>query len=385
MGSRIPFQDVSSSTDQSECYSGEQNAQSDWKLVSKTGEQNARSHWKLASKTGEKENTGKSESENPVYTVENGYKKEKCGEKLMRQADMILYEDKDIIVCHKPAGIPVQSARLGQKDMVSILNNHLAEKEEKIQVNVVHRLDQPVEGVIVFAKTKRAAAQLGKQIQQGSMKKIYHAVCCVNGETGADRSEENGEVQKMKSSDQSGESEGWRRNTRYQLTDYLLKDGRTNSSSVVNRNVREAKKAELEFAVIGEYQAEGEKKNTAENSSGNEKINMAQTISENEPEKGLESRIAERAAERKYVLAEIELKTGRHHQIRVQMAHAGLPLYGDQKYNPYWQEYQLDQEKEERKTGLGLCAVSLTFEHPVKGKKMTFQVNPENAVFQLFK
>ena len=95
---------------------------------------------------------------------------------------MILYEDNDIIVCHKSAGIAVQSARIGEKDLVSMLNNHLAEQaggKHPESVRVVHRLDQPVEGIVVFAKNKKAAASLSAQITDGSMKKVYQAVCCV--------------------------------------------------------------------------------------------------------------------------------------------------------------------------------------------------------------
>ena len=94
---------------------------------------------------------------------------------------MILYEDKDIIVCHKMAGIAVQSARIGEKDLVSMLNNHLMEQADQRMepVRVVHRLDQPVEGIVVFAKNKKAAASLSAQITDGSMKKVYQAVCCV--------------------------------------------------------------------------------------------------------------------------------------------------------------------------------------------------------------
>ena len=104
---------------------------------------------------------------------------------------MILYEDKEILVCRKAAGIAVQSARLGEKDLVSILNNHLAEQAKLCgtsgngakkkaaggtafePIRVVHRLDQPVEGVLVFAKTKKAAAGLSKQVTDGTMKKTY--------------------------------------------------------------------------------------------------------------------------------------------------------------------------------------------------------------------
>ncbi len=242
---------------------------------------------------------------------------------------MILYEDKDLIVCHKPAGIPVQSARVGQKDMVSILNNYLAEHgkyTDAEQVRVVHRLDQPVEGVLVFAKTKQAAAGLTCQITEGRMRKVYRAVCCVDNDAreryvcGQDR---------------------------YTLVDYLVKDGRTNTSRIAKQGDRDAKRAELSFSVLA---------------------------------------VRERLA-----LAEIELMTGRHHQIRVQMAHAGLPLYGDRKYHPDWEKYvsgDKDRASEcggyaaEMRTQLALCAVSLGFRHPVSGEKMEFTVEPEGEIFR---
>ena len=70
----------------------------------------------------------------------------------------ILYEDAQLIVCYKPAGIATQTKKLGQKDMVSILSNHIAQEGTgQPFIGVVHRLDQPVEGVMVFAKTKQAA------------------------------------------------------------------------------------------------------------------------------------------------------------------------------------------------------------------------------------
>ncbi len=257
----------------------------------------------------------------------------------------ILYEDAELIVCHKPAGIAVQSAKIGQKDMVSILRNHLAEermrrgdasaersgkkavREEVPSIYVVHRLDQPVEGVLVFAKTKQAAAGLSRQVSDGSVKKLYQAVCCVC----------NGNVF------ESGRE--------YGLVDYLVKDGRTNISSVTKQSCRDAKRAELSFRVIGERNA---------------------------------------APEKSCLLAEIELKTGRHHQIRVQMAHAGLPLYGDRKYNEQWQEFLTEPDKKlfsEKNTGgipLALYAASLTFRHPVSGEQMTFETAPLSEIFSHF-
>ena len=83
----------------------------------------------------------------------------------------ILFEDEHIIVCYKPSGIPTQTAKLGAADMVSLLKNYLYknQKEKKEPyVAVIHRLDQPVEGVLVFAKTPFAAKELNKGMQQGA-------------------------------------------------------------------------------------------------------------------------------------------------------------------------------------------------------------------------
>lgn len=92
--------------------------------------------------------------------------------------DMIIFEDKDILVCHKAAGIAVQNARIGAADMESSLKNYLALKNTETvpYLGVVHRLDQPVEGVLVFAKNKKAAAGLTRQITTGNIVKEYLAV-----------------------------------------------------------------------------------------------------------------------------------------------------------------------------------------------------------------
>ena len=277
----------------------------------------------------------------------------KAGRTENMEDKLILYEDRDIIVCHKKAGIPVQSARIGQKDMVSILNNYLAEKRREAKtdtgrrdvlepVKVVHRLDQPVEGVIVFAKTKKAAAGLGRQIVEGSMKKIYHAVCCVTEKASSQEWYE--KIENLMPDEMSDRISSERRQSRelsgrtYQLVDYLVRDGRTNTSCVTDKGKKDAKRAELSYQIL----------NAAE------------------------------IHKKKYLLAEIELKTGRHHQIRVQMAHAGLPLYGDIKYNDGCCGFG------RKNPGLALCAVSLTFCHPVSGKQMTFETRPEAEIFNIF-
>ena len=248
---------------------------------------------------------------------------------------MILYEDKDIIVCHKMAGIAVQSARIGEKDLVSMLNNHLMEQADQRMepVRVVHRLDQPVEGIVVFAKNKKAAASLSAQITDGSMKKVYQAVCCVT--------------------EAGGHWIGNAGKNDQELIDYMAKDARTNSSAVVKKGQKDAKEARRSFRVMA-----------------------ANCLP--------------------YVLVEIHLATGRHHQIRVQMAHAGLPLFGDRKYNPDWELYakawqaQMVNESADHAAHrlpaaeLALCATELTFRHPKTGKPMHFQVKPQKSVFQTF-
>lgn len=272
---------------------------------------------------------------------------------------MILFEDKDVIVCHKPAGIPVQSARLGQKDMVSILNNHLAEKRMEVQsqtgakqgqkrmeqstqeaVYVVHRLDQPVEGVIVFAKNQKAAANLTKQIQENQMQKIYQAVCCVDKSSESEKTE--GKCGKLSekidavriTAANSLQTKSDEKKQRIHLEDYMVKDGRTNCSRIAKKGEKDARLAVLDYEIL------------AENG--------------------------------QYKLVQVYLKTGRHHQIRVQLAYAGLPLYGDQKYNTQWESFKLEE-----KARLALCAVSLSFRHPVSGKKMTFEVEPENTAYRM--
>lgn len=84
----------------------------------------------------------------------------------------IVYEDRDILICHKPAGLATQSAAVSQPDVVSELKNHLAGG----YVGIVHRLDQPVEGLLVLAKDPRAAAALDRQLREGALQKRYCAL-----------------------------------------------------------------------------------------------------------------------------------------------------------------------------------------------------------------
>lgn len=143
----------------------------------------------------------------------------------------ILFEDKDIIVCRKPAGIAVQNARIGAMDLESGLKNYLASAGNGRQIPylaVVHRLDQPVEGVLVFARNPKAARNLSAQITAGKMEKIYLAVTF-----GRPAEYEKSETARSTEAD-SDETRSGKKHEPKILEDYLKKDGKTNTSSVVS-------------------------------------------------------------------------------------------------------------------------------------------------------
>lgn len=256
----------------------------------------------------------------------------------------ILYEDHDILVVWKEAGLAVQSRKPLEKDLESLLLTHLTQKTEgegspgnqidlpgskpgkridkttgkpmtqmekaagkqgnqlgltgrkpgvqaekttgKPDLHIINRLDQPVEGFVLFALNKKAAANLTRQLTEGKIEKTY-------------RAEVTGPIPK-------GEDT---------LVDYLVKDARTNTSRVADPKTHGAKRSVLSY----------------------------RKVSENE--------------------LEIHLMTGRHHQIRVQLANAGMPILGDRKYGTPNPAYR---------GRLMLTASGLAFAHPQTGKRMEF-------------
>lgn len=233
----------------------------------------------------------------------------------------IVFEDDQIIVAYKPSGIATQTARVGQQDMVSELKNYLNKKSEEKNIKrgtepylgLIHRLDQPVSGLLVFAKTKSAAASLSNQLETGELQKYYYAV--VMGKP-------------SKSEDI--------------LVDYLYKDGHNNMSFVVKESFPEAKKAVLEYRTVKTLVA---------------------------LEQNLEAS-----------LLEIKLLTGRHHQIRVQLSHADIPILGDAKYG----SIESKDFSNEACKKLALCAYKLRFKHPLTGEELTFERVPEDEIFASF-
>lgn len=225
---------------------------------------------------------------------------------------LIIYEDPHIIVCRKPAGVPTQSARISTPDMASMLKNYLSGG----YLAVIHRLDQPVEGLLVFAKTPGAARELNRQLTSSGFGKYYRAIVSGIPEP----------------------SEGT-------LEDYMVKDARSNTSRICTKNTPGAKAARLHYKV--------------------EKI-----FRDTSPVTSLVA---------------IHLDTGRHHQIRVQMAHLGCPLVGDRKYGTAYSSpahtasgENISQAHVGNTGPLRLCAYRLEFRHPVSREQKTFLL-PENS------
>ena len=203
----------------------------------------------------------------------------------------ILYEDNHLLVVEKPVNVPVQADVTGDDDLLSMCRRYIKaayNKPGEAFLALVHRLDRPVGGVMVFARTSKAAARLTAQFKGRTAKKRYAAV--VEGCPPAEK----------------------------RLVDFLLKDERTHSSAVVPEGTDGAKRAQLCYRKL--------------------------------------AACGDRA------LLDIELFTGRPHQIRVQLAHDGFPILGDQRYNPA------------ARPGMQIClwAYALTIQHPTLGEEMTF-------------
>lgn len=213
----------------------------------------------------------------------------------------IIYEDNHLLVVEKPINIPVQADDSKDLDFLTMLKNFIKNRDKKlgnVYLGLVHRLDRPVGGIMVFAKTSKCASRLSEQVRNRTFKKIYYAV--VENEV-----------------DTSGK-----------FIDKLLKD--TNKNMVkIDPN---GKDAILNYKLL-DY-----------------KNNLS--------------------------LVEINLETGRSHQIRVQFSSRGHALYGDQRYN------------KNAKAGeqIALFSKSITFNHPITSEKICFSLDlPERKPWNIFR
>ena len=174
----------------------------------------------------------------------------------------VVYEDNHIIIVNKQSGEIVQGDKTGDTPLSDIVKQYIKDKYNKpgnVFLGVVHRLDRPVSGLVVFAKTSKALSRLNEMFRIGDVHKTYWAI--------------------VKKNDIAPEAT---------LTDWLTRNERQNKSYAHNREVPGAKKAVLSYKV--------------------------RSVSDN------------------YMLLEVRLMTGRHHQIRCQLAHMGCPIKGDLKY-----------------------------------------------------
>ena len=213
----------------------------------------------------------------------------------------VIYEDNHIIVVEKPYNVPVQEDSSSNIDMITIIKEYLKKKYDKkgnVYLGLVHRLDRPVSGLMVFAKTSKAASRLSDSIRKNDFHKEYLAV--VHG--------------KVKNEDR--------------LVDYISKNEKTFSSYIDNKN---GKESILEYKLL--Y------------------YDNKEDVS----------------------LIKVNLITGRHHQIRLQMSNINHPLYGDQRYG--------FQDKKQ----IMLFAYKIRFNHPVKKEKIEFRLLPKWEIIENYK
>jgi 23S rRNA pseudouridine1911/1915/1917 synthase len=206
----------------------------------------------------------------------------------------IIFEDEDILLIDKPAGILSQEDHTGDADVLTLCKQYLSRSQNNPFLGLIHRLDRPVSGLMLLAKNRNTADQLSKQIRDRTLQKTYWAVT-------SGKPPRNGV-----------------------LTHHLYKNRDTNIVEVLTGNNQKGKRAELSFATL----------------ESSDDLN----------------------------LLSIHLQTGRPHQIRVQLAHEGYPIWGDYKYG----QNQRDGRS------MALRAVELAFKHPQTKQHLQFEVAPPN-------
>lgn len=217
-----------------------------------------------------------------------------------------LYEDNHIIIINKLPGEIVQGDKTGDMPLSEKVKLYLKNKYNKpgnVFVGVTHRIDRPVSGIVVFAKTSKALSRLNKMFKENNIKKTYLAVC-------GNAPPDNIGI----------------------LKNHLIKDQNKNKSFVKSVAGKNTKEAILEYRLV--------------------------------------------SSSKSFFLLEIDLQTGRHHQIRVQLAHIGCPIRGDLKYG---------FTRSNKDGGINLHAATVEFIHPVSGNLINIKASPPNdSVWEYF-
>ena len=222
----------------------------------------------------------------------------------------ILYEDNHIIAVNKKVSDIVQADKTGDVPLVEEVKAYIKKKYNKpgdVFLGVPHRVDRPVSGVVIFARTSKALTRLNKMFQEKEREitKIYWAIV-------GNLPEEDHAI----------------------LTHYLVRDTEKNKSHAYNQPKSGSKEAVLEYKLLGSSQ--------------------------------------------RYYLLEVKLYTGRHHQIRCQLAKIGCPIKGDLKYG---------FPRSNEGGGISLHARSISFKHPVTQETITITANPpkEDTLWKVFR
>ncbi len=218
----------------------------------------------------------------------------------------ILYEDNHLIIINKQVSQIVQGDKTGDTSMDMMVKAFIKERDNKpgnVYLGLPHRLDRPVSGVVIFTKTSKALSRMAALFKNREIEKIYHAIV------------------KDKPKPEKAE-----------IIHYLKKNEKQNKSYVTEENTTGAKKAVLDYSLIG--------------------------VSD------------------KYFLLEIQIHTGRHHQIRAQLSAIGCPVKGDRKYG---------FRRSNPNGGISLHARSISFVHPVKKERISVTAAyPEEDIYHVF-
>ena len=205
----------------------------------------------------------------------------------------VLFEDNHLLIVNKKSGDIVQGDKTGDKPLSDVVKEYIKEKYNKpgeVFLGVVHRLDRPTSGIIIFARTSKALERLNKMLRERTISKTYWAVV---------------KNTPLKEKDS--------------LIHFLKKNPKNNKSTVFTKETDTSKKAILHYSVI----------------------------------KKLDN----------YSLLEIDLETGRHHQIRAQLAYIGSPIKGDLKYGA---------SRSNKDGSIHLHARNISFTHPVSKENISF-------------
>ncbi len=213
----------------------------------------------------------------------------------------VIYEDNHLIIVNKAVGEIVQGDKTGDTPLSEIVKQYIKEKYNKpgnVFCGVTHRIDRPVEGLVVFARTSKALERMNRMFREGEVHKTYHAIV-----------------------------EGHPEKPEGMLEDYLVSDGRINKTFVTDKSNKDAKLSRLRYRTIESLD--------------------------------------------RYTLLEIELLTGRKHQIRAQLAAMGHPIKGDLKYGA---------KRSNRNGGISLQSHRIDFTHPVSKQPIDITLPDEPSL-----